>query len=396
MPSVCIYFQVHQPLRLSKFTVFSKAEIPYKSYFDWDKNKKVFDRVARKCYLPTNELLLRLIDKNDSKFRISFSLTGVFVEQAERFNHDVLETFKQLFETGCVDFLDETYYHSLVSLYSEGEFIEQVKEHRQMIKSLVNYKPTVFRNTEALFSNSIAKTVELMGYKAILAEGADYILGWRSPNFIYTPPNSNLKVLLRNYRLSDDIGFRFSSRNWKEWPLMADKYASWLSRNEGQCVNLFMDYETFGEHQWEDTGIFGFLEHLPGEVLKHGNLDFKTTKEVAESYEPVGTFDVPHIISWADIERDASAWLGNEMQVYCFEQLKSFEEDLKKNKDEDLLHIWRLLQTSDNLYYLCTKWWADGDVHKYFNPYDSPYDAFVSYANIINDFREKVANARSP
>ncbi|MCD6415002.1 MAG: glycoside hydrolase family 57 protein [Candidatus Diapherotrites archaeon] len=388
MPSICMYFEVHQPIRLRKFTVFSKAENPYYDYFDWDKNKKYFSRIVAKCYAPTNNLLLSLIDEYNIK--LTYSMSGVFLEQSQKFHPEVIESFQQLVSTGNVELLDETYYHSLASLYSENEFKEQVKSHSGLMKDLFGYKPRIFRNTEALYSNDIAKTVENMGYKGILAEGAEKILGWRSPNYLYTPPNSNIRVLLRNYKLSDDIAFRFSTHSWKEHPLTADKYASWLSANEGQTVNLFMDYETFGEHQWESTGIFEFLKHLPSEIAKYDNLSFKTASETIDSYEPVGVVDSPYPLSWADVDRDLSAWLGNDMQRDCFDRIKRLEGLVKENGSKDLTHVWRLLQTSDHLYYLCTKWWADGDVHKYFNPYDSPYDAFVNYANILTDFETKL------
>jgi len=385
MTSVCFYFQVHQPLRLNKFSVFD-TNIPY---FDDERNKGYFERVARKCYLPTNKTLLDLVNQHDGKFKVSFSLTGVFLEQCQKFAPQVIDSFKELAKTGNVEFLDETYYHSLAALFSVNEFKEQIKIHRKTIFEMFNQKPKVFRNTEAMFSNGIAKIVEDMGYKGIITEGHESILGWRSPNYLYTPNGcSKISALLRNYKLSDDIGFRFSARWWEEYPLTADKYASWLSRCEGQCVNLFIDYETFGEHQWEDTGIFNFLRYLPSEVLNYRNLDFKTPSEIVKSNKAVGVIDVPHIISWADIQRDTSAWLENEMQKLAFDQMAKLESHVKKHPE--LLHVWRLMQTSDHFYYMCTKWFADGDVHKYFNPYNSPYDAFINYMNIIQDIKRKI------
>ncbi len=385
MTSLCFYFQVHQPMRLSKFSVFTK-DAPY---FDDERNRTYFERVARKCYLPTNKLLLDLINTHDKKFKIAFSLTGVFIEQCKKFYPEVLDTFKELAKTGNVEFLNETYYHSLAALFSLNEFKEQIKLHRKAILELFGQKPKVFRNTEAMYSNNIAKIVESMGYKGIITEGHESILGWRSPNYLYNPHECNkISVLLRNYKLSDDIGFRFSAKWWEEYPLTADKYASWLSRCEGQCVNLFIDYETFGEHQWEDTGIFNFLRYLPTEVLKYQHLDFKTPSEIIKSNKPVGIIDVPYIISWADIQRDTSAWLENDMQRLAFDEISKLENHIKKHPE--LLHVWRLLQTSDHFYYMCTKWFADGDVHKYFNPYNSPYDAFINYMNILQDLRQKL------
>jgi alpha-amylase len=392
MPSVIFYFEVHQPVRLSKFSVFNigDARLPFDTYFDHRLNQKIFEKVANKCYLPTNNLLLDLIRKYDGRFRISYSLTGTFVEYCERYLPEVLDSFKELYKTGAVDFLDETYFHSLSGLYDDlDEFRDQVKMHRQMIKRVFNYKPRVFRNTEVIYDNRIAETIADMGYKGILSEGTEKILGWRSPNFVYKPKYANLKVLLRNYKLSDDVGFRFSARNWPGFPLTADKYAAWMSNSYGDVINLFMDYETFGEHQWAETGIFDFLRHLPQEVLKYDNLDFATVSEACERYNPVGDVDVPWAISWADEDRNVSTWLGNNMQIACFNELKDIGRKLKKKGDKDLLYVWRLLQTSDHLYYISTKGFEDGTVHAYFSPYDIPYDGFINYMNILQDLKEK-------
>lgn len=393
MPSVCFYFQVHQPLRMRKFSIFDdNSKDPYSLYFDTKLNKEIFEKVARKCYLPTNKIMLDLISKYDGKFKISYSLTGVFLEQCCNYMPQVLDTFEELAKTGCVDFLSETYYHSLVSLFrNKNEFKEQIGQHRKLLKELFNYSPIVFRNTEALFSNEIAKFIEELGYKGIITEGIEFILGWRSPNYLYRPRTcSKIKVLLRNYKLSDDVSYRFSARWWPEYPLTADKYAAWLSRCEGQCLNMFMDYETFGEHQWEDTGIFNFLRSMPGEILRYENLNFKTPTEIVNSFEPVGEVDIHNPVSWADIERDTSAWLGNDMQKYCFSNYENLGQLAKERGDENLLHIWRLLGNSDHLYYMCTKAWADGDVHKYFSPFQSPYEGFMNYMNILQDFKHKL------
>ena len=385
MTSLCFYFQVHQPLRLNKFTVFTQNA----PYFDDNRNKHYFERIARKCYLPTNKVLLDLIDQYGKDFKIAFSLTGIFVEQCKKFAPQVLDSFKELSKTKSVEFLNETYYHSLAALFSMDEFKSQIELHKAMIKDNFKQNPKVFRNTEAMYSNKIAKAVEDMGYKGIITEGYESILGWRSANYLYKPKDcKSISALLRNYKLSDDIGFRFSAKWWEEYPLTADKYASWLSASEGDCINLFIDYETFGEHQWEDTGIFEFLKHLPDEVLKYKNLNFKTPSEVVKSYKPVGVIDVPFILSWADVQRDTSAWLENDMQRLAFEQMSKLENMVKKN--QEMLHTWRLLQTSDHFYYMCTKWWADGDVHKYFNPYNSPYDAFINYMNILQDIKRRI------
>ena len=393
MTSVCFYFEVHQPMRLNRFSVFNigKDIDSLSTYFDKKLNKDIFNKVAHKCYLPTNNLLLDLINEFDGKFRISFSLTGTFVEYCERFMPEVLDSFKELFRTGAVDFIEETYYHSLSSLYDElDEFVQQVHMHRQMIKRIFNYTPKVFRNTEAIYDNRIAKKIADLGYKGIITEGSDRVLGWRSPNFVYKPVNADIKVLLRNYKLSDDIGFRFSSRNWPGFPLTADKYARWMSRSEGDLINLFIDYETFGEHQWTETGIFNFIRHLPGEVLNHQHLDFVTVSEAIDRYEVVGDIDVPWAISWADEDRDVSTWLGNDMQMACFNELREIGKKLKHHDDEKLLQTWRLLQTSDHLYYVSTKGFEDGNVHAYFSPYDVPYDGFINYMNILQDLKQRL------
>lgn len=393
MTSICMYFEVHQPMRLNRFSVFnigSDADAP--NYFNNRLNHEIFEKVAKKCYLPTNNLLLNLINEFDGKFRISFSLTGTFVEYCERFMPSVIDSFKKLFATGAVDMIEETYFHSLSGLYDDlDEFEEQIMMHRQMIKRLFNYEPKVFRNTEAIYDNRIAKKIGEMGYKGIITEGTEKILGWRSPNYLYRPINSDIKVLLRNYSLSDDIGFRFSSRHWPGFPLTADKYAHWMSRCEGDLINLFIDYETFGEHQWTETGIFDFLSHLPNEALKHEQLDFVTVSEAVDRYQPVGEIDVPWAISWADADRDVSTWLGNDMQFACFNELKDIGKKLKKRGDEELLNVWRRLQTSDHLYYVSTKGLEDGNVHAYFSHYDSPYDGFINYMNVLQDLKQKIS-----
>jgi alpha-amylase len=393
MTSVCMYFEVHQPMRLNHFSVFNIGQNidPKKNYFNEKLNREIFEKVANKCYLPTNNLILDLIRKHDGRFRVSFSLTGTFVEYCEKYKPEVLDSFKELFKTGAVDLMEETYYHSLSSLFDDmSEFEDQVKMHNQMMRRIFSYRPRIFRNTEAIFDNRIAKKVNDMGYKGIITEGTEKILKWRSPNFLYRPINTNLKVLLRNYTLSDDVGFRFSAKLWPGHPLTADKYANWMSNSQGDLVNLFMDYETFGEHHWEDTGIFDFLNHLPGEVLKHEYMDFVTVREAVERYESKGEIDVPWAVSWADEDRDVSTWLGNDMQHACFKEIKEIGQKIKENGNKDLLHIWRLLQTSDHLYYCSTKGMEDGAVHAYFSHYDTPYDGFINFMNILQDFKQKV------
>ena len=389
MPSVCFYFQVHQPLRLRHYTVFDDNH----HYFDDFKNGSVCRKVANKCYLPANRLILDLIRKFDGKFKVAYSITGVLLEQLQHYSPEVLSTFDALAQTGCVEFLGETYYHSLSFLYSRREFVAQVNKHSEIINHLFGQKPKVFRNTELIYNNELATLIEAMGqFGAIITEGADHILGHRSPDFLYQPKNCNhLKLLLKNYSLSDDIAFRFSNRDWPEWPLTAEKFAQWIHdvNGNGNVVNLFMDYETLGEHQWEDTGIFNFVHHLPEKILAHPDNDFKTPSEVIESYHPVDTVDVPHVISWADTERDLSAWLGNAMQSNAIHELYRIERQVKDAQDPKILSDWRRLQASDHFYYMCTKYFADGDVHKYFNPYDSPYDSYINFMNVLDNLQSR-------
>lgn len=388
MVSVCFYFQVHQPYRLRNYPVFDIGN--NHNYFDDKKNKEVLNKVANKCYLPANKVILDLINGFDGKFKVSYSLSGVLLDQLEEYNPKVLQSFIDLANTGCIEMLDETYYHSLSFFYSKNEFKAQVQKHNRRIKSLFKLKPKIFRNTELIFNNEIANIVERMGYKGVLAEGADHILEWRSPNFIYRPKTtSKIKLLLKNYKLSDDIAFRFSQQSWEGYPLTAPKFADWVSavNGNGNVVNLFMDYETFGEHQWKDKGIFEFLKHMPGEILSHPDNDFLMLSEAIKRYDSVGELDIHNPVSWADVERDTSAWLGNKMQQESIKQLYLMEASIKESKDKKLLEDWRKLQTSDHFYYMCTKWFNDGDVHKYFNPYDSPYDSFIAFMNVMNDIK---------
>ncbi len=378
---IVFYFQVHQPFRLRHYRIFDVGK--NHNYFDNAKNKEIMHKVAKKCYFPMNNLLYDLIHKYDIK--VSFSITGVWLEQAELYEPKLIDSFEDLVKTGNVEMLNETYYHSLAVLKSKREFKAQVKRHRKKIKELFHYNAKTFRNTELIYSNEIAKVVESLNhYNTILAEGTEKILGWKSPNYLYRAKDTNLNLLLKNYRLSDDIAFRFSQRSWKEWPLTTEKYIAWIKAAPGKIINLFMDYETFGEHQWASTGIFKFMQHLPKVALEN-NVSFSTIQDIVKKHKPVDEIDAPFLISWADTERDLSAWLGNEMQKSAFDELYALENKVLKTKDEALIHDWRKLQTSDHFYYMCTKWFADGDVHKYFNPYDSPYEAFISMMHVLND-----------
>jgi alpha-amylase len=390
MPSVCFYFQVHQPYRMRHYRVF---DIGYSDeYFDHSKNEEICKKVAEKCYLPANAMMLELLKKHP-EFKISYSISGVALEQFAEYTPEVIESFKKLVKTGQVEILSETYYHSLAAIFDAAEFREQILQHRKVIKQHFGVTPTIFRNTELIYSDGIADMVEEMGFKGMLAEGADRILNWRSPNFVYEPVNGKgMKLLLKNYKLSDDIAFRFSQKSWESWPLTSDKFADWVHAIDGagDTVNLFMDYETFGEHQWEDTGIFDFFRALPEAILKHSKFNFSTPSEVIKKYPPVAKLSMPDSVSWADTERDLSAWLGNPMQDNSIAWVYSFNKQLKARKDPHLLHQWRKLQTSDHFYYMCTKYWSDGDVHKYFSVYDAPHDSYVIMSNILTDLEIKL------
>lgn len=394
MVSVCMYFQVHQPYRLRKYNIFDIAR--NSNYYDDHKNYEVLKKIVSKCYLRTNNQVLELIRKTDGKLKVSYSLTGIIIEQLLEYFPEVIESFYSLSKTKNVEFLSETYHHSLAYLFSKQEFRQQIQMHKRLIKNIFHQNPTVFRNTELIYNNEIANFIQNLGdYKAILAEGADHILNWRSPNFLYTPKTaSDLKLLLKNYRLSDDIAFRFSQQSWSEFPLSAPKYAAWINtvNGKGNIINLFLDYETFGEHQWDTTGIFDFLEHLPFEILKNPDNDFVTVSQAARKYQSVGELDIHNIISWADIERDLSAWLSNQMQHSAINNLYKIEQRVKATNNKTLLEDWRRLQTSDHFYYMCTKYFNDGDVHKYFNPYDSPHQAFVSFMNVYADIIIRLKN----
>ncbi len=404
MTDICLMFEAHQPLRLNHnfhLDLMGHPSLKKKDlsdlYFDQKLNRHIFERVARKCYFPSNTILLEQIDRykrSRKKFKVAFGISGILIEQCERWNPDLLDSFKQLAESGCVEFLDQPYYHSLAGLYGtdRSEFVAQIKMHRQLLRDLFNYEPKVVENTECLYNNSIAKTVEGLGYKATVTEGVERILGLRSPNYVYRAKDSSLPVLLRNYRLSDDIGFRFSSTWWQEWPLTAEKYASWLAATQGDVIVLFVDYETFGEHHWSESGIHDFLRWLPGEVIKWYNLHWHTPSEVVQRQRPAGEIDVQdfNTVSWADLERDPSAWIDNPMQMFCFESLKGLEQLVKATGDEELINLWRYLQMSDHLYYMSVKGGGPGDVHCYFNPSGNPLDAFTVYSRVLSDLEARV------
>lgn len=421
--SICLYLHVHQPYRLTKLNYLELGQI--NNYFLGSgdgSNQAIIKKVAEKSYLPANKILLKLLKKHP-EFKLSLSITGTVIEQFQEYAPKVLESFQKLVATGRVEILSETYYHSLAGIYSLSEFCQQIISHRQLIKKLFNYETVSFRNTELIYNDRIASIAKELGFRNIIAEGWDPILEWRSSNFPYTAKlakltaaekksiapykiefkgenstkiSKELNLLLKNYKLSDDIAFRFSNRGWEEYPLKVDKYISWLKSSPGPLINLFMDYETFGEHQWEDSGIFDFLEALPGAALKSG-IGFKTVAEAGE-LPTAGKVSMPDLISWADMERDLSAWNGNKMQQSALALLYKIEDTLlpklsqrhNKHKAQQFLEQWRKLQTSDHFYYMSTKYWNDGDVHKYFSPYESPYEAFINYMNILEDFQKRL------
>ncbi len=389
--TLCLYFQVHQPVRLRKYHFFDIGKSH--DYYDDFANRTITQKVAQRCYLPANKMMLNLIRKYGNNFKVSFSISGLAIEQFEKYAPEVIDSFQALAKTGCVEFLAETYSHSLASLVDEKEFALQVKQHAGLMKKLFGYTPVTFRNTELVYSDQIGEMVARMGYKTMLTEGAKHVLGWKSPNFVYTNSlDPKLRLLLKNFRLSDDIAFRFSNKDWNEWPLTAEKYAGWLSdaAKDEDIVNLFMDYETFGEHQDAETGIFSFVSSLPEYVFGRGDFEFLTPSEASAKHQPVAPLHVPFPISWADEERDLTAWLGNELQTEAFEELYKVRSKMKAIHDPALVYDYQCLQASDHFYYMCTKLFSDGAVHQYFTPYDSPYEAFINYMNVLSDFLARV------
>lgn len=397
MKSIVLYLHAHQPLRVKPYTIFDAGNDH--QYFNDEtpgldtNNRFIIDKVSAKSYLDTNTVLIELLEKHP-EFRLSLSITGTLIEQLEWWRPDVLDSFKRLVATGRVEVVAETYYHSLAFFFSIDEFTKQVALHADKVMEVFGVVPTSFRNTELSYNNELAKWADQAGYKAIITEGWDPILGWRSANYVYKPTNTaNIKLLMKNYKLSDDIAFRFSNRHWSEWPLTADKFCHWAYESDhgGDIINLFMDYETFGEHQWADTGIFEFLSTLPEKWLAIDNTGFRTITEAATSYEVKDEVDIPQTITWADTERDLTAWLGNAMQQDSIKDIYSLSEKILTSDDQELIDDWRRLQTSDHFYYMCTKWFSDGDVHAYFSPYQSPYDAFRFFMNAWHDLKYRLA-----
>lgn len=392
---ITLYLHVHQPWRVRDYTVFDTAE--QHDYFDGSEdndrnNARILRKVADKSYRPMNALLETLLHRHPD-FKVSLSITGTFLEQAEQWAPDVIESFQRLVATGRVEIVAETYYHSLAFFYSREEFEHQVQMHRDKIRQLFGVETTAFRNTELAYNDDLALWADKAGFETILAEGWDPVLEWRSPNFVYQPAGAErIKLLLKNYRLSDDMAFRFGEKSWSEWPLDAHKYRQWMDAafTDGDIVNLFMDYETFGEHQWEDTGIFSFFEQFVGDWLAVEGNTFHTVTSAARQHQAVGAISMPHTVTWADTERDLTAWLGNSMQHEAMRHLYALEDDIMRTGDVQLIGDWRRLTTSDHPYYMCTKWFNDGDVHAYFSPYESPYDAFLYFINALRDMRYRL------
>lgn len=382
-----MYFQIHQPLRLKRYRFFNIGNDHY--YYDDYLNESVINRLAERSYLHANKVIRSIIKQFGKQFKVAFSISGITLDQFELYAPEVIDSFQKLAKTGCVEFLCETYSHSLVSLRNKDEFTRQVYKHKQKIKDLFDQEPTVFRNTELIYSDEVGENIAGMGFTAMITEGAKHILGWKSPNYLYCNAiNPRLKVLLRNFRLSDDIAFRFSNRNWSEFPLTADKFVYWLNQmdKKEETVNIFIDYETFGEHQWMESGIFEFLTDLPVKVFKKSNFVFATPSEVSANLLPVSTISVPYPISWADDERDITAWLGNDLQLDAFNRLSQYTERVNQCNDPKIQKDWQYLQASDHFYYMSTKFFSDGAIPVYFNPYESPYDAYINYMNVLSDF----------
>ena len=393
--AIVLYLHVHQPYRIRHYTIFDTAT--KHDYFDsaYDtktSNERILHKVAEKSYLPTNRRLLELLNKNP-EFKLSMSITGTVLEQLEKWSPEALQSFKDLVATGRVEIVGETYHHSLAFFYSRQEFEAQVEMHKRKVQELFGQTPKVFRNTELSYNNDLGYWAEKAGYKGVLAEGWDPILGWRSPNFVYRPAyTENIRLLMKNYRLSDDIAFRFGDRHWSGWPLTADKFTHWLNESgEATNFNLFMDYETFGEHQWDESGIFKFLEHLPQEWLKTQDNTFMLVSEAIDNFEPVDQVDVPYTVTWADTERDLSAWLGNALQSSSITALYELQDKILETGDLVLIEDWRRLQTSDHFYYMCTKWFNDGDIHAYFSPYETPYEAYINFINSYHDLKFRLS-----
>jgi len=392
MKTVCFYFQVHQPYRMRNYHILEVGR--NHNYFDDVQNAAIIKKVAEKCYLPANRIIARLIRETSRKFRVAYSISGVALDQMQKHAPEVIESFQELAATGGVEFLAETYFHSLAAIYSKSEFEDQVWRHVEAMKKLFGCNPVTFRNTELTYADHLAWLVENMGFKAVLTEGTYPLAGDSGANKVWKAKyTKNLKVLLRNYRLSDDIAFRFSAHMWSEFPLFADKWAAWVASTPGPLANIFIDYETFGEHHWKESGIFDFLNYLPDTLFRSG-VQCLTPREVAEKIEPEAEFETNSWISWADVERDLSAWLGNAMQKDAMNRFWELEGPVKATGDWQLIEDWRKLSTSDHYYYMSTKFAGDAEVHTYFNPHQGPHYAYIVMMRILTDLAERAQNHR--
>ncbi len=401
MRAIALYLHIHQPFRYRQYSIFDVSN-DHNYWNDHDyhskqSNERIFKKVAEKSYHPTFEMIERNVRKHPD-FKVSLSITGTWLEQAETWAPDLIKKIQHLVQTGNVEIVAETYYHSLAFFYDREEFEAQVKMHQAKIKELFGVEPKVFRNTELSYNDELAKWADDFGFKGILAEGWDKVLGWRSPNHVYRPAGcNNIKLLLKNYRLSDDVAFRFSDRKWSEWPLTVEKYQGWLNMDalRGNLINLFMDFETFGEHQWADTGIFEFMDNFIDSWLSEYENKFVTVSEACETMPVADEISMPQTVTWADMERDLSAWMGNAMQDEATQSLYDMKKDIIEFGDADMIDDFRKLTTSDHAYYMSTKYWNDGDVHAYFSAYDSPYDAFMYYMNVLRDLEYRLTIAKN-
>jgi alpha-amylase len=392
MPDVCLYFQVHQPNRLLPYDFFRIGENA--THEDDAMNAAILDKVAEKCYLPANRMFQQLIEENHGRFRMAMSISGTLIEQLQRHRPDVLESFQELVASGGVELLAETYYHSLAFVHSNKEFDRQVEMHLQLLEEVFSVRPRVFRNTELIYNDAIAAKSETMGFDGVIAEGVEWNLNGQSPNFLYrAPQTARIKTLLRNSRLSDDLSFRFSDPNWSKYPLTPEKFAGWLAESDGDVVNLFMDYENIGEHQWEDTGIFDFWKAMP-EAVDDAGLQWVTPSEGVDLYRASREYSSHYLSSWADTERDLTAWMGNVMQQEAIAKVHRLEHEILAVNDPELTHTWAKMQTSDHFYWMSTKGGTDGSVHTYFTPYPSPYDAYIYFMNVLADLQIRLRRAQ--
>lgn len=390
--SICIYFQIHHPERLRKYQFFDIGK--KHNYFDNYANRSELEDLAENCYLPANALLLDLIKKYEGKFKVAFSISGSAIDQLEMHTPEVIRSFQELAQTGQVEFLAETYSHSLASLSEDtDEFELQVKRHSAAIKELFGKKPVTFRNTSLIYSDKIGKRVADLGFKTMLTDGAKHVLGWKSPNFVYKNAfDENLNLLLKNSKLSDDIAIRFSDRNWSEYPLTSEKYVNWVSHSlqDTEVLNLFMNYEVIGHYNRTESGIFDFLRYFIQQIAENPNYQFLLPKEVTKKHTAKDILPVPYPISWTDEERDITSWLGNELQKEAFTELFKIQPLVKKKKNAELNEDYSRLQASEHFYFMRTKLFSGADYHKYILPYESPYEAFINYMNVLSDFIERV------